>query len=94
MSSDKRIIYQGPNNDINTLFLDVITDPLNDSGVNNAPNANHITYGYYESDFNMDGKSIYQGPANDRIMVLLQSILPHGSNTNIIANFIVVGQLP
>lgn len=94
MTSDQRIIYQGPNNDINELFLDVISDAGNDNGPGGAPVANHITFGYLESDYNMDGKAIYQGPANDRIMVLLQSIIPHGSNTNIIANFIVVGQLP
>jgi hypothetical protein len=94
MTSDGRIIYQGPNNDVTKLFLDIISDPLNTNGQGGDPNANHIRFGYLRSDFNMDGRSIYQGPNNDRTMLLIESTLKHNSNTNRIANYIIVSQLP
>lgn len=95
MNSDRKTIYQGPNNDIFQLFLKVMADPLNDNGVGGTPNANFISFGYLREDFDLDGKAIYQGPRNDRIMILLESILPTDSgNENVLANFILLEQLP
>jgi len=42
----------------------------------------------------MDGRSIYQGPLNDRSMVLLNAILSHPANNNLISNFVILEMLP
>lgn len=89
LNSDGQTIYQGPNNDINTLFFTVLLEPLN---VNQL--ANFVVNGYKTSDINMDGQTIYQGPANDRSMLLLNSILKAPSNVNLLTNYIIVQQLP
>ncbi len=90
---DGRAIYQGPNNDPLQIFLKVVSDPDN-VGPNGDPNANFILSGYLEEDYDLNGTAIYQGPLNDRVMVLLQTVLTHPGNENILANYIVVEQLP
>jgi hypothetical protein len=88
-NSDGKTIYQGPNNDVFTLFQRVISSPDNTSYL-----ANYIVQGYLCEDVNLDGISIYQGPNNDRSKLLLEVILAHPSNTNLLANFIVLAGLP
>jgi hypothetical protein len=81
---DKKIIYQGPNNDIFNLFSLVLGDPDN---VNH--NANYIVYGYWLADSNMDGAAIFSGPNNDRSTSFIQS----GLNCSSI-NCIFAEQIP
>ncbi|MBI1223634.1 MAG: hypothetical protein GC192_00225 [Bacteroidetes bacterium] len=88
-NNDNKIIYQGPANDIFTLFSDVMIASGNTQNL-----ANYILAGYNDSDINMDGMSIYQGPNNDRSMVLLNTILGHPTNVAYLANFIVSQTLP
>ncbi len=64
---DKKTVFQGPNNDIFSLFSTVVGNPGN---VNN--NANYMLEGYLLTDFNLDGCSIYNGPNNDRSVMFLQ----------------------
>jgi hypothetical protein len=86
---DGQVIYQGPNNDVFSLFSRV----LSENG-NTAYLANYIVQGYEMQDFNLDGKVIYQGPNNDRASLLYNSVLAHGSNTSLLANFILLDLLP
>ncbi len=75
MNHDRRVVYQGPGNDILKLFTTVLYDPGNTS-----LSASYISKGYLQADANMDGKAIYQGLGNDRILVLqafLQYIGPN-----------------
>ncbi len=48
----------------------------------------------WSGDFNGDGKVIYQGPNNDRSMMLLNSILSNLNNVLLLANYIILQQLP
>lgn len=88
-NGDRKVIYQGPNNDIFYLFSRVLSDSGNTSFL-----ANYISSGYDRNDFNMDGKIIYQGPNNDRSMMLFHATLNHPDNTSFLANFIVSEKLP
>jgi hypothetical protein len=81
---DKKVTYQGPNNDILSLFSIVLNDPDNV-----FHNANHIVYGYWLTDSNMDGAAIYSGPNNDRSTSFIQS----GLNCSTI-NCIFAEQIP
>ncbi len=88
-NSDRKVIYQGPANDIFNLFSRVVADPLNTLNL-----ANYIGNGYDRNDLNLDGKVIYQGPNNERAMLLYYTILGHPSNPSFLANFIVREYLP
>ncbi len=89
LNSDGRTIYQGPGNDVLKLFQTVLQDPGNSTFI-----ANYIVEGYKESDVNLDGRSIYQGPLNDRSMLLLNTILSHPANVNLISNYVILETLP
>ncbi len=89
MSGDRKVIYQGPSNDIFFLFSKVLSDPENTSIL-----ANYISNGYDRTDMNMDGASIYQGPNNERALLLYQTVLTHPGNVGILANYIVREYLP
>ena len=88
-NGDRKVIYQGPNNDVFYLFSRVLSDPGNTSTL-----ANYISKGYDRNDFNLDGNIIYQGPNNERASVLAQSVLSHPGNSSLLANFIVRELLP
>jgi hypothetical protein len=88
-NDDNMIIYQGPANDIFTLFSEVMVAPDNHQNL-----ANFILFGYKDTDINMDGFSIYQGPINDRSMLLLNTVLSHPTNTLLLSNFIALLILP
>lgn len=66
----------------------VLTAPLNES-----VNSNYRLRGYYASDLNLDGSTIFAGPGND-VNLLLGNVLLHPANTTLSANFIVQGTLP
>lgn len=88
-NGDRKIIYQGPSNDIFTLFSEVMSNDDNTDLL-----ANFILEGYSSADLNMDGKVIYQGPGNERSLLLYQTILAHPSNYENLANFIVKETMP
>ncbi len=88
-NGDRKVIFQGPNNDVFQLFSKVLSDP-NNTGLL----ANFISNGYFNTDFNLDGRSIFQGPGNDRSMLLFNTILNHPGNPYTLANYIVLEKLP
>ena len=88
-NGDRKIVYQGPGNDVFSLLSRVISDSGNTSSL-----ANYIVQGYYREDLNFDGKVIFQGPNNDRSLLLYQTILSHPGNAGNLANFIVKELLP
>jgi hypothetical protein len=89
MNGDRRVLFQGPNNDIFGLFSHVLADDLNIDFL-----ANFISTGYHRTDYNLDGKVIYQGPNNDRSLLLYQTVLSHPGNVSNLANFIVLEKMP
>ncbi|MEO1258230.1 MAG: hypothetical protein AAFZ15_05515 [Bacteroidota bacterium] len=88
-NEDNQVIYQGPNNDIFTLFSRVLSDADNEEYL-----ANYIVLGYELADLNLDGQTIYQGPNNDRSTLLYHSVLSHPANSSFLANYIVKGMMP
>ena len=101
-NANDRVVYQGPGNDINYLFSDIVSDQVNryldpSSDLYNANYkviANWIRVGYMRSDINIDGKCIYQGPGNDKQLMLFNTTLSHPLNDGHIANFVIQGTLP
>ena len=89
LSGDRKVIYQGPSNDVFNLFSRVLADQDNTGFL-----ANFIEIAYDRHDLNMDGRVIYQGPNNDRSYMLFHTILSHPDNTANLANFIVSEKLP
>ena len=89
LNSDRKVIYQGPANDVFYLFSHVLTDDGNFDHL-----ANFISHGYYTADLNMDGNAIFQGPGNDRSLLLYQTILGHPGNQLNLANFIAKESMP
>lgn len=89
LNGDRRVIYQGPGNDVFSLFARVLGDQDNTDQL-----ANFISTGYDKTDLNLDGRSIYQGPGNERSVLLLNTILAHPTNTSLLANFIVREFMP
>jgi len=84
LNQSNDVIYQGPNNDIFHLFLQVLLDSLNQNYL-----TNYINQGYTVNDFNMDGVTIFQGPNNDRANLLFNTILDHPDNPNKLTNFVI-----
>ena len=84
LSSDGRVIYQGPNNDIFSMFLHVLRS---DKNLDFLPN--FISAGYTNNDFNLDGTVIFQGPNNDRALLLFNTVLRHPDNPQNFSNFII-----
>lgn len=89
LNSDRKVIYQGPNNDIFYMFSKVLLAPGNQDNL-----ANFILKGYFAADLNLDGQVIYQGPNNDRSLLLFYTTLSHPENIIKLANFIVQEKLP
>ena len=88
-NGDRKVIYQGPQNDIFYLFSRVLGDSSNVDFL-----ANFISFGYDRTDIDMDGKIIYQGPDNERAKLLYHTTLSHPLNGNFLANYIVKETLP
>lgn len=86
---DKKVAFQGPNNDNTWVLWRVLNDPNN---VNSL--VNYIVYNVYDyADVNMDGNVIYQGPNNDSAPILF-SVLSSPLNTSQSQNFIVYQAIP
>lgn len=71
---DKKVIYQGPGNDILKLFTYVLYAPGNTN-----VNPNFMELGYSTTDLNMDGYTIFSGPNNDRNPLFIQAGLGCGA---------------
>lgn len=84
LNGDNRVIYQGPQNDIFEMFLQIILDPKNDQYL-----TNYINTGYTNNDFNMDGTVIFQGPNNDKSTLLFNTTLKHPKNPENFSNFVI-----
>ncbi len=89
LNSNRNVIYQGPFNDIITMFIHVIIDPDN---VNSL--ANFVSKGYDLTDVDLDGTTVFQGPDNDRSKLLFNTTLSNGENQNYFANFVLSDKLP
>ena len=83
-NGDHNVIYQGPSNDPKDLFFNILTDSGNYNYL-----ANYVIQDYNVNDYNLDGLTIFQGPGNDRVPVLLHSVLRFPSNTSSLANFVL-----
>ena len=84
LNNDRKVIYQGPGNDIFDIFFHIIEDEENQNYI-----PNFISSGYTKNDFNLDGKVIFQGPDNDRSILLFNTILAHPANGLFLPNFII-----
>jgi len=88
VNGDNQIIFQGPNNEPNQVFFDILTDSNN---VNNL--VNFIKTGYNLEDIDMDGQTIYQGGGNENNPVFI-NIMLHPENYTNLNNYIIEQQLP
>lgn len=86
-NSDRRIIYNGIDNDRDPVFFEVINDPLN---IDN--NYNHISRGYMTGDYDMKGTSVNQGSGNDPDIIFFNIFL-HPANTLSSTIFIISEQI-
>jgi len=84
LNQDNVVIFQGPDNDIFSIFFSVITDPVNTNFIDNF-----VSETYSSGDINLDGKVIYQGPDNDQSALLFNTTLIHPDNTDYFSNFIL-----
>ncbi|GIV30859.1 MAG: hypothetical protein KatS3mg029_0210 [Saprospiraceae bacterium] len=89
LNADRKVIYQGPGNDVLTVFFYIINHPANSNTL-----ANFIGQAYESKDYNMDGLIIYQGPGNDRSKLLFNTILASPDNVNLLANFVITEKMP
>lgn len=85
---DGKLIATGPNNDVNSLFSDILLAPANTDF-----NANYVLLTYGAPDVNLDGKVIFSGDANDE-NIIRGNILLNPSNASFSSNYIVEEQLP
>ncbi len=92
LNGDRRIIYQGPGNDVLKIFTTVIYHPLNPN-----PTSTFVAAGYLNGDLNMDGYTIYTGPGNDRSylsVTFLAAVFPVLQNPLICGPYIFVEMVP
>lgn len=87
-NQDQGVVFQGNQNDPNSIFFDVLTAPENSSS-----QLNYILEGYHASDINLDGEVIYQGINNDPSFIFF-NILSHPENTGFSTNYSIHEQLP
>ncbi|MBI1224686.1 MAG: hemagglutinin protein [Bacteroidetes bacterium] len=66
---DKKVVSQGAYNDVDGLFFQVIQTPANTSY-----SLNYILTGYFDTDINLDGNVIFNGPNNDPSVIFNQLI--------------------
>ncbi len=88
VNGDDQIIFQGPDNEPNQVFFDILNDPAN---TNNF--VNFIKTGYNLEDVDMDGQTIYQGGSNENNPVFL-NIMLHPENFTNLNNYVIQQQLP
>jgi hypothetical protein len=87
---DRRIKYDGVNNDRQMQGSQVLSHPDNTGQVLNFAGAE----GYFSGDINMDGKVLYDGANNDR-QIILNIVVTYPLNTGTLANYNdLVEQIP
>ncbi len=86
---DDKVIFQGPDNDVDAIFFSVMTDPTNTSQFTNFIR-NTV---YDQSDIDMNGQVIFQGPNNEVDLIFFE-VLTHPSNTSQFLNYIIWQQMP
>ncbi|MBK8565554.1 MAG: hypothetical protein IPN76_19965 [Saprospiraceae bacterium] len=82
---DKKVIHQGPANDLFSLYSAVLSAPANATN-----SGNFILKGYLTADLNMDGYAAFYGPNNDKAFSFQQAAM-NGSG---ILNYILTEQIP
>jgi len=85
---DGKLIAAGPENDINSIFSEILLEPEN-----TGFNSNYILSTYSSSDVNLDGKVIKAGDQNDE-NIIRGDVLLNPNNTSFSNNYIVEEQLP
>lgn len=85
VDANAKMISVGPGNDVTVLLGYVLTEPGN-----SLQSANYRMNGYFNTDLNLDGVTVYAGPGND-LNLLQSSILLHPDNVTFSMNFIVEG---
>lgn len=73
--------------------MNVILGALLISPANLGVNTSYLMTGYFATDINLDGVTIYAGPKNDTNL-LLGNVLLHPGNTTYNANYIINGAVP
>jgi len=88
--SDRKIKFEQPNDDLNSLFFNVFSFPNNPTG-----NVNYdFAIGYLPGDFDMNSKAKFDNPNDDKNMLYLQ-LLFYPLNTGLLSNYdFLIEQLP
>jgi hypothetical protein len=87
---NRKVKYNGTQNDPNITLNDVLFYPTNNGGLYNYD----FGYGYYNGDYDMNSKAKYNGTGNDPNLVLNQ-VLFYPLNTSVLYNFdFLLEQLP
>ena len=81
--ANARIIANGPNTDLNTLLGYVLTEPTN-----THQDTNFRLNGYFNTDLNLDGVTIYAGPGTDANL-LIGNVLMYPNNQTVSLNYVV-----
>ncbi len=89
-NGDQSVILQGPDNDVDAIFFDVLDDPLNTGGLTNFIRSNV----YLKSDVDLDGQVIFQGQDNEVDILFFEIILHPDNAVGQFINFIIWEQLP
>jgi hypothetical protein len=80
---NKKIKADNPNDDLNSLFFNVLNYPNNTSG-----NANYdFAYGYVVGDFDMNGKAKFDNPNDDKNMLFGQLLFYSLNQNLLLSNF-------
>ncbi len=87
-NGDKKIIFQGPANEPNAIFLTILSDDSNSN-----ININYISEYYCNEDLDLNGKVIFQGVGNEG-NVSFFSVIQHPNNSGININYIIEEQIP
>ncbi|TDB61103.1 Ig-like domain-containing protein, partial [Arundinibacter roseus] len=77
LDSMREVIFQGPDNDVNVIYQQVINSPAN--ALFKSPFFN--LKGYYNGDINMNGETIFQGTGNDVEFIYQNVQKNHEGNT-------------
>ncbi|MDQ5768780.1 ImpA family metalloprotease [Thiothrix subterranea] len=85
VDANAKLISSGPSNDVTILLGYILTEPQN-----SQQSANYRLNGYFNTDLNLDGVTVYAGPNND-LNLLQSNVLLHPNNHSFSMNFIVEG---
>ncbi len=88
--ANTQIIGGGPGTDVNAVLGQILTEPDN-----STQGANYRLNGYFNTDLNLDGVTIFAGPGTD-LNLLKSNVLLHPDNLTTSQNYIVkaTGEAP